>query len=289
MTSVTHEADSPQRRRHPAWQFAAGLATALVVLIVLVVPVVVMMLMLPGGTPTPLPDGLSIALLGVAGVVVGIAVRMARTRPLLALTTAVLMTLLAVWFQAGTWWSAAWAPVPPILPNVPPTVVLTAGVFLATTLAAALGSGSGRREATSAADHASGARPATAVLLGAVAAAVIVAVVEGDVWGRRLLQQTFEGPWGLSRFVWLMVLFVGLLVAGVLVGWVASTVRHAPLAPTVAAALLAAVVLLVWAVAGLGGPPRSTLYGLTLGLLAAAAVPSRRGAHGPAGKSLDEE
>ena len=279
MASVTRDANPPQRRRHPAWQLAAGLAATVVVLIVLVVPVVVMLLMPPRGIPTPLPDGLSVVLLAVAGVVVGITVRTARTRPLLALTAAALVTLLALWFQAGTWWSAAWVPAPPLLPNVPPTLVLVAGVLL-TTLAAALGAGSSHQEATPGADR-GGSWPARTVLLGAVAAAAIVAVVEGDVWGRRLLQETFEGPWGLSRFRWLALLFVALLLAGALVGWVASAVRHAPLAPTVAAALLAAAVLLVWAVAGLDGPPRSTLYGLTLGLFAVAAVTSRRGAHRP--------
>ncbi len=288
MASETRDTDPPQRRRRPAWQLAAGLATTVVVLIVLVVPVVVMLLLSPRGIPTPLPDGLAVVLLAAAGVVVGITVRAARTRPLFALTTAVLVTLLALWFQAGTWWSAAWAPAPPLLPNVPPTLVLVAGVFLATTLAAVLGAGSSHREATPGADR-GGAWPARAVLLGAVAAAAIVTVVEGDVWGRRLLQQTFEGPWGLSRFRWLALLFVGLLVAGVLVGWVASTVRHAPLAPTVGAALLAAAVLLVWAVAGLGGPPRSTLYGLTLGLLAVAAVTSLGGDHRTAGRPPDED
>ena len=279
MASMTNEPSPSQRRRHPAWQVGAGLAATVVMLIVLVLPVVVMLLMSPRGTPTSLPDGLSVALLAVAGVVVGLTVRMARTRPLFALTAATLMTLLALWFQAWTWWSAAWVPVPPILPNVPPTLAVVAGALLATTLTAVLGAGSRRRAAASDTDRDVGSWPAQTVLLGAVATAAIVLVVEGDVWGRRLLQETFEGPWGLDRFDWLALLFFGLLLAGALVGWVASTVRHAPLAPIVAVALLAAAVALIWAVAGLNGPPRSTLYGLTLGLFAVAAVTSRRDAH----------
>ena len=273
MTSGIREADRG-RRRGPARQLGAGLGATLLMLVVLIVPAVVMLLLSPRGIPTPLPDGLSVALLAVAGAVVGFVVRAARGRPALAVTIAALTTVLALWFQAGTWWTAGWVPTPPILPNVPPTLVLVAGVFLATALIAASGA------AVATAERRSGAREA--VLLGSVAAAALVAVVEGDVWGRGLLQRTFEGPWGLSRFTWLAVLFVGLLVAGALVGWVTSTVRHAPLAPAVSLAGVGIAALVVWGLTGLDGPPRSTMYGLSLGIFAVATLSgARRPAHPP--------
>ena len=280
MVAEARTASPQQRRRRPVLQLAAGLGATVVVVLVLVVPVLTMLLLQPRGFPTPLPGWLALVLLALAGVVIGLTVRAARSRPLLAVTAAVTTLVLALWFQAGLWWTADWTPAPPILPNVPPTLALVAGALLATALAAVTGAARSRRDVP--ADRGTSVWSASTVLLGAVAAAAVVTVVEADVWGRRLLQQTLEGPWGLGRFSWLALLFAGLLVAGALVGWVVITVRHAPPAPTVAVALVAAAVLLVWVVADLDGPPRSTLYGLSLGLLATAALASGAVARRPA-------
>jgi ABC-type multidrug transport system permease subunit len=101
-------------------------------------------------------------------------------------------------------------------------------------------------------------------------------VVESDVWGRDLFRQTFEGPWGVSRMRWLALVFLGLVIASALLGWVATSVAHGPIAPAVAAVIVLLTVLVVGFTAGLSGPPRTSLYGLTLGILLVAIAAALR-------------
>lgn len=274
MTAASREADTTARRRRWPLAVLVGILAALVVVVLLVVPVVIGLRLPPRDFPTTLPDGLGTAVLAVVGVLVGLIVRAGRTRRLFAGTVAVVLVLLALWFQRGTWWFVAAIPAPPLLPHVPPSLTLLAGTFVAVTVAAVAGTVPGRHAAT----------PSPAVggplLLGVVAGAGIVTVVEGEVWGRRLLRETFEAPWGLSRFEWLGLLFAAVLVAGVLLGWAATATRRHLLAPVAAFVVVAAAALWHTIVDALAGPPRTTLYGLSLGVLALATVAAVRAREG---------
>lgn len=106
-----------------------------------------------------------------------------------------------------------------------------------------------------------------ALLVGAVGAGGIVLVAEAAVWGRRVQQRTFEGPFGLDVSTWLLVVFLATIVAGILLGWAATSARHRPVAPAVGAVVLVVVAALTLVMADAPGPPRTTLYGLALGLL----------------------
>lgn len=269
------------RRTRPVLQVGAGVAGAVAVLLLLVVPVIVMLLLVPRGTPTRLPDGMAIVLLAVVGVLIGWLMRTAGTRPSFAVTLAVLITLLALWFQVDTWLRAGWAPSPPLLPNVGPTLVFVSGAALATAVVALKGSVGSAPDTRDQADGSAGTGGRAAIVLGMIAALVLVAAVEADVWGRRVIQETFQGPGGLGRFTWLGLMFLALLVAGVLLGTLTATARTAIAGPGVAFVLLALAVAAIWVTGGgLGGPPRTMIYGLGIGILAAtvaaAAWPSRR-------------
>lgn len=266
------------RRARPLVQVGLGLLSAVVVLLLLVVPVVAMLLMAPRGTPTRLPDALALGLLAVAGVVAGLLLRSARTRLPRAATAAALLTLLALWFQSGTWWSAGFVPTPPLLPNIAATLTFSAGAFLAAGLLAVGGPGRRDRNAGGGGDGHRRAAPSASIVLGVVSALALVAVVEADVWGRGVIQATFQGPWGLGRFQWLAVLFFALLLAGMLVGWLAASTDTGSGGPAVATGIVGVIVIVIWIAAGeLGGPPRSTVYGLGLGLLLAATAASLLG------------
>ena len=256
------------RRGRPLLQVGGGVLGAAAALLVLVVPVVAMLLLTPRGTPTRLPDALAIGLLTLAGLLIGLLLRSASTRLPLAITVSALLTLIALWYQSGTWWSAGWVPTPPLLPNVAPTLTLTAGAFLAAGGLAAVRTA--RRDGRAAGRGGARRRQAAAtpVVHGLLVAGALIVVVEGDVWGRGVIQETFQGPWGLGRFQWLALLFVALLIAGGLVGWLTGSARAGSPGPAVAAGILVVTVAVVWVSLGeLGGPPRNTLYGLGLGLL----------------------
>jgi hypothetical protein len=275
MAATTGAGIDRPRGTRTGWQLVGGLIAAVVVFVVLVVPAVTMLLLPPRGFPTSLPDALAVVLFAVAGVVVGLTVRFGAHRPPFAITVAAIMTLLAVWFQQGTLFIVGWLPTPPILPHVPRTLVLVAGVAIGAAVVA--GTAAQRGEGGVSSDP-FGQAPrwsAPSLLLGLVAAVATVLVVEGDIWGRRQIQQTFQGPWGLSMFRWLLLLAIALAIAGMLLGWVASSERQAPQAPTLALVLLAVTVAVIWLVGGLDGPPRSTVYGLAVGLTAVSAAASR--------------
>jgi hypothetical protein len=257
---VTRSGESEPRQR-TFLHAGLGVLGAIAVLVAFVVPVIVMLMLAPRGTPTVLPDGLSLALLAVAGIVVGLLVRVATRRAPFAITATVLLVLLALWFPAGTWWFTRSVPAPPLLPNVGPSLAYVAGVFLAVAVVVATRGGTGATAAP-----ARGHGPA--VVPGILAAAALVAVVEADVWGRDVVARTFQGPWGLGRFTWLTLVFLAIVLAGAFAGWLVATATSSS-GPALALGLLVLGVAVIWvAGGGLGGPPRSTLYGVGLGLFA---------------------
>ncbi len=253
---------------------AAGVGTGVLLFVLLLVPVIATLLLPP--VPITLSPPLAFAVFGALGAVIGMVLQLARHRRLFAGTVTIILALVAVWLQRGTWLPAPFLPSPPLLPHVAPTVTLVTGAFLATTLFA---------EGRSRGQHAArGEGRVASAIIGALAGASVGLVVEADVWGLGVFQRTFQGPFGLSRPVWLALVFAALLVVGVLVGWLAASRRHGPLAPAIAAVV---VVGLVAASFGLGAmPPRTTLYGLSLGLLVVATVaglrPSRTSSTEPA-------
>jgi hypothetical protein len=250
-------------------------------LLLLLVPVIVMLLLVPRGTPTRLPDGIAIALLTVVGILIGWLLRAAGTRPPFAITVAVLITLIALWFQVDTWWSAGWVPTPPLLPNIGPPLALVAGATLATAVVSLRRPAGSETNDRAQADGAAAAGTRTTMVFGLIVALLLVVVVEADVWGRGIIQDTFEGPGGLGRFTWVGLVFLALVVTGAVIGALTASARTAIAGPGIALALLVLAVAVIWvAGGGLGGPPRTMIYGLGIGILAtttaALAWPSRR-------------
>ncbi len=275
MADVSRPAEVREPRGGLAAGLGLGLLGALVVVVLLVVPVIVMLQLPPGGTPTRLPDLLAAALLTVAGVVAAWWVRWASRRSVGAITFAVVLGLLALWFNANTWWPGGPLPAPPLLPNVGPTLTVASGAALAALWVALTQVPNTTGSATDAAGS-GGTAGTGSLILGVAAPAVLIAVVELDVWGRGVLQQTFQGPWGLGRFAWLGLLFLGLLVASFLVGLVVASPGEGR-SPAVALGVLVVGVGIIWVAAGeLGGPPRSHLYGLGLGMLLLAVLSGLR-------------
>ena len=263
MAARNRRADSTDRPPRRGGAIAGGVGTGVLLFVVLLVPVIATLLV--PETPITLSVPAAILVFAVVGAVVGLVLQTARIRPLYAGSAAVVLAIIALWLQRGTWLPAPFLPAPPLLPHVPPTVTLVTGAFIATTLVAMATASRGRHGAAATSSVVSAG-------VGILAAAAVVVVTEADVWGLGVHQRTFQGPFGMSRFTWLAVIFLGGLVAGALVGWVATSSRYRPMAPTVGTVLLVA--FLAVSFGRITGPPRTTVYGLSLGLLLVAAVAS---------------
>ena len=253
--------DGSTERGRPVAGIAGGVGTAVLLFVLLVVPVVVTLVVPP--TPVTLSVPTAIAVFTAIGFVIGVVLQVARFRPLYAGSIAVVFVLIALWLQRGTWLPAPFLPVPPNLPHVPATVTLVTGVFIAATLVA-------MAAAEPARDGAAGTSSAVSAGVGALGAVAIILATEADVWGLGVYQRTLQGPFGMGRFAWLAVVFFAGLVAAALVGWAATSQRYRPLAPVVGTVVIAACVVV--SLGRITGPPRTTLYGLTLGLLIAATI-----------------
>lgn len=255
---------------NPALNVLGGLGLTIIAVVLLAVPVVVMLLAPPPGSPFPLGDLTMVGMFAVVGVLLGLVGAVVGGQRLRAVVAAVVLLVVAFWLSSAVWPALVALPLPPVLPTVPASATFAAGIMLGVALRAGPGP-----------TRAAGA--GTGLVLGILAAGGVLLTTEVEVWARGVIQRTFAGPGGMSGPTWFAIVFLAVVAAGVLVGLVlAARDRRAGLVGMVG---LAVPVIAVAATAGLGGQPRTTRYGLALGVLAAAtllAMRSRPAAEGSA-------
>lgn len=244
---MSNDVTATRDRGNPALRALTGVGLTLGAVIAGALPVVVMLLAPPRGSPFPLGDLTMVGIFAGSGVLIGLAAIGLQRGVLRSLLAAPVVLLIAFWLSSTVWPSMSGLPTPPLLPTVPATTTLLAGILVGVLL---------RR---------GGRAPAGGLVLGLVAAGGVLLVTELEGWGRRTIQSTFAGPLGMSPPTWLAVVFVLTVLAGVLVG-VVLAVRDR-IAAVVALVALAVPVAAIALVAELGGQPRTTRYGLVLGVL----------------------
>lgn len=259
----TPDGTTPARaKRRTVSGIVIGIAAAVLLLVLLFIPVVVMLQLPPSGTPTPLSDPLGLGLYLAVGAVLGLLLRLLRMRPVAIVTCTGLVLLVTVWFHHG---AALPLPLPPTLPLFPGSLVPVAGILLGALVVLV------RRPSAPVRDDAA-PLPARSLIAGLVVALAVIGVTEFIVWGAERYRVTFELPLGLSFGVWREARFLLTLVVAGAVGWLAATRTQRPVGTALAAMLVLLVAVVIAVGAGLGGPPRHPVYGLTIGVLGAAAL-----------------
>lgn len=258
-----HGMARPERsKRRTVAGVALGVAGTVLLLVLLFVPVVVMLQLPPSGTPTPLPDPLGFGLYAVAGAVLGLLLRILRSRPVALVIIGALVLFVTVWFHHG---AALPLPVPPTLPLFPGSLVPVAGILLGALVVILC------RPATVDAQDAA-PLPVRSLVVGLIVAAAMIGITEFFVWGSERYRVTFELPLGLSLGVWREARFLLTLIVAGAVGWLAATRTRRPVGAALGAMLVLLVTVVLAVAVGLGGPPRQPHYGLTVGVLAVAAL-----------------